>query len=184
MAKLVKEFAKWYSSHDEIEKEQKKGAYYDDDHDPSYDPDLGDDFDGYRGGGDEDDDWEDDERELDLDMEFDRKEDPKTPFIDGEEVVYLGNTGNRKYKSGKIRRTRDDGKIVVKFEDNKLVAISKPHLRHKLSTEKIERKKAELEVKKQEKLAKDEARKKEMEEAAKNPNLTATSGKWWEQSKK
>jgi len=201
MTKNYKSFveaAKWYSSPEELDAEERRnsfsgyhdydeggdgGDYYDDDGDP----------DEYgkiqefqiQSGREPDEDME--ERELDLDMDFDRDEDPKTPINVGEEVVYLGNTGGRRYQLGSVHKLREDGKIVVRFDDKKLVAVSKPHLRHKLSEEEIVKKKAELEIKKQErktKRAEQEAKRLAQEEEAKKNPPPVTGARWWEKNKK
>lgn len=188
---------KWYTSVSDLEAEERKNTYshhryvgYDDDDGPP--PHQG----TYGSGSDSGDDWddwdEDDEREdkfqdegLDIEMGFDRKEDPKTPFNPGEDVVYLGNTGGLTYQEGNIQKIRDDGKAVVRFkESNRLIAISKHQLRHKLSEEEIEKRSAEWEVKKAEREKKKEEARKKREEAKKDALKPLPPGtKWWEKNK-
>ncbi len=195
MTKNYKSFveaAKWYSSPEELDAEERRNSfsgYHDYD---GGEPGDGDGGDYYDDDGDPDEygrepDEDIEERELDLDMDFDRDEDPKTPINVGEEVVYLGNTGGRRYQLGMVHKLREDGKIVVRFDDKKLVAVSKPHLRHKLGEEEIAKKKADLEIKKQERKAKrseKEAKRLAQEEEAKKNPPPATGARWWEKNKK
>ena len=52
----------------------------------------------------------------------------KIDFKAGDNVVYLGNTGNRRNQKATVVRLRDDGKIVVRFEDKKLIAVRRDRL--------------------------------------------------------
>lgn len=187
---------KWYNSASELEAEERKntyddygygGGYDDDDYPPPHQGTYGsdtptdewDDFD------DEADDKFEDEG-LDYDMGFDRKEDPKTPFNPGEEIVYLGNTGGLKYQEGDIEKIRPDGIAVVRFKESKrLIVISKNQLRHKLSDEEIARRKDQWEKEKIERDKKREEAKKKREEARKELLKPLPPGtKWWEKNKK
>jgi hypothetical protein len=64
-------------------------------------------------------------------------------FEIGENVIYLGNTQNKKNQEGVVERIREDGKVVVRFKDQKLIAISSDHLVLKPSDE--DRAKAKVE---------------------------------------
>ena len=203
--KSFKEAAKWYSHADDIDKDKggKKGSYMEDDYDqstgtyanhaPGYygdddrDPDDDDydgdgDYDDYSGGGggyyggdDYEPPFQDPRYRLD----------PKAEFTVGDDIVYVGNTGGKRYQEGKIRRVRDDGKYVVKFADKKLIAISKHQLRQKMDEEIYKAKLKEYEDKKAAKKLEREAKKKEQEELAKlNPTAVKSDyvpgQKWWE----
>lgn len=54
---------------------------------------------------------------------------PYVPKI-GDEVTYLGNTLKKNNKTGKVHKLRDDGKVVIRFdEDRKLLAVSRQRLK-------------------------------------------------------
>ncbi len=66
-----------------------------------------------------------------LSVFYDYDEDVYSPEIEykkGDKVKYIGNTEGRRGQKGKIHRIREDGKHVIKFEDNKLIAVSKNHI--------------------------------------------------------
>lgn len=46
-----------------------------------------------------------------------------------DEIIYLGKTGGRTKQRGVVHKIRDDGKYVIRFDDNKLIAISKKYLK-------------------------------------------------------
>lgn len=191
MTKNYKSFveaAKWYSSPEELDAEERRnsfsgyhdydeggdgGDYYDDDGDPDE-----------YGRNEEDRDFDE---ETDLALEYRMDEDPKAEYMPGEEIVYIGNTGGRSHQDATIHRIREDGKYVLRFGDRKLVAVSKPHMRHKISGDEIEKRQAELDEKKRlreiKKAEKEAKRLAQEEEAKKNPPKDV-GARWWEKNKK
>jgi hypothetical protein len=54
---------------------------------------------------------------------------PYDPKV-GDEITYLGNTGKRRNQTGKVHKIRDDGKVVIRFDDDrKLLAASKNRIK-------------------------------------------------------
>lgn len=192
MTKNYKSFVeatKWYSSHDELEDEERRNGfsgYYD------YEPISLDDQNGGHGGdyyndyGDQDEYGRNEEfDETDLDLEYRMDEDPKDEYMPGDEIVYIGNTLGKhhmtKSPSAILSRIREDGKYVIKIDD-KLVAVSKQNLRHKISGDEIIKRQAELDEKKrlrEIKKAEKEAKRLDQEEEAKKNPPPATGTRWW-----
>lgn len=56
------------------------------------------------------------------------KPNPKQEYVIGDIVIYLGNTQDKRDEEGVVERLREDGKVVVRFDDNKLIAIRKERL--------------------------------------------------------
>lgn len=203
--KSFKESAKWYSNADDMEREKKKGSYFESDYDPdtdtytspNFDPGDDDDSDSNEYHFD-DDDYDDDYDDGDYDdgdygdygpygygkeEDIRYKLDPKAEYNVGDEIVYVGNTKGKNRQEGVIRRIRDDKKYVVRFEDKKLIAISKQYLRHKMDDDEYNKKLEEIEKIKAAKEAEKEAKRKAREEEEKNnPKKTdyVPGLKWWE----
>ena len=49
-------------------------------------------------------------------------------YVIGDIVIYLGNTKNMNNQEGVVERLREDGKVIVRFKDMKLIAISRDRL--------------------------------------------------------
>lgn len=124
-----KEKKKWYSDTSDYEQATHRntgygtiGDYYDD-----FDPEA---FDDEFDDAPYDDDYDDEDG---YDGGYGGYIQPQYPkdyeYKIGEAIEYLGNTGGRKGQKAKVHRFRDDNKIVVKFEDGKLIAISRNRMR-------------------------------------------------------
>lgn len=56
------------------------------------------------------------------------KHNDKQEYEVGDVVIYLGNTRNKTNQEGRVEKLREDGKIIVRFDDDILIAIRKEHL--------------------------------------------------------
>jgi len=106
---------------------------------------------------------------------------PTQEFNKGDVVIYKGESGRRGQK-GVVSKIRDDGKIVIRFEDKikdkRLLAASKRYVLLEKDSEEI----AKLETEWKEKKKKEkEEREKELAAMPKLQNVPG--GKWWEVNK-
>jgi len=98
-------------------------------------------------------------------------------YAKGDAVIYVGNTGKRKNQNATVHRIREDGKIVLRFEDRKLIAVSLPYIRPEDWKKQMEEQKKKREEERKKREAEEERLRKEA------PPLKPGQ-KWWEVNKK